>query len=549
MPINTTKNSARESSEGSQAEQEVNNSDETRLDGDQRSDETEPIAASPPPSIQVDSVPKNGSDATTQAAQTAGENVQSSVDAEVDKRKLIQRQLVLLLHAYKCRQRETGESSEGQRPTCSLPYCSTMKEVLQHMIVCYNNDLCNYPHCISSRQLISHWKNCSSEDCPVCQPIRKIHRAPQNTGDRRLQGTKLELAFNLMSIGGNTAEKNSAAVINKTEQRDEATATEKETEGTDLLDEGDDCPSRIAKHAIRSLKSSNIANNSSSAEEMADAKDWHKDKTINRLRHQIIVKLNKAMCPSYDPAGTQQDPLTQNLIAFISKVEKEVFELANDKEEYNRLMAGEIGNIQNWFQERKRKRLKSIRDATVPNEKAAKGNEKEKKAKLPGQAHSDQLVQGQSCDRKPPRKHSAPHTGKSDKPKDTVSVKSERAIVVGDRITWLDLTTTPRHGQVKWIGLLDGHGTRLFAGIDFDESNSFLSSGGYYKGEKIFNGTKHSAGFVRLDYINHEENRCEGTKHPVKMDETHDDLPESQSEDQLTETMFKKLNLEDKQNS
>lgn len=91
----------------------------------------------------------------------------NSID-EQHKLKLIQQQLILLLHAHKC--------SQHPERMCIIPHCETMKEVLVHLEHCNEGRNCTRPHCASSRQIIVHWKNCNKPDCRVCYPLRKYRQ-------------------------------------------------------------------------------------------------------------------------------------------------------------------------------------------------------------------------------------------------------------------------------------------------------------------------------------------------------------------------------------
>ncbi|KJH52892.1 TAZ zinc finger [Dictyocaulus viviparus] len=110
-----------------------------------------------PPSSQQSHSHTMQASAGSQPPQRAGGTPLTPGTQDPEKRKLIQQQLVLLLHAHKCQQRERNpaEAANGRTP---------------------------YSHCASSRQIIAHWKNCSRDDCPVCKPLKSIQNQPSAAG-------------------------------------------------------------------------------------------------------------------------------------------------------------------------------------------------------------------------------------------------------------------------------------------------------------------------------------------------------------------------------
>ncbi|XP_058875041.1 histone acetyltransferase p300 isoform X3 [Acipenser ruthenus] len=335
--------------------------------------------------------------------------------ADPEKRKLIQQQLVLLLHAHKCQRRE---QANGEMRQCNLPHCRTMKNVLNHMTHCQAGKSCQVAHCASSRQIISHWKNCTRHDCPVCLPLK-------NAGDKRNQQSLLSSAMGLGStlgsVGGGQPNQPSLnppsqidpssierayAALGLTYQGNQVQTQSPQVQGAGQQP-GQSMQGQQAMRPINtmggspmgvnggvgvqsqnpqsSLLSDSMLHSAMNSQNplMGDVtgvgsmgslptaappsstgirKSWHEDITQdlrNHLVHKLVVFLVfrvQAIFPTPDPAALK-DRRMENLVAYARKVEGDMYESANSRAEYYHLLAEKIYKIQKELEEKRRTRL------------------------------------------------------------------------------------------------------------------------------------------------------------------------------------------------
>uniref|UniRef100_A0A4W5K5U0 histone acetyltransferase n=1 Tax=Hucho hucho TaxID=62062 RepID=A0A4W5K5U0_9TELE len=280
----------------------------------------------------------------------------SGPTADPEKRKLIQQQLVLLLHAHKCQRRE---QANGEVRACALPHCRTMKNVLNHMTHCQAGKSCqallSSPNAALQNSLasvVSGPPSAPSLSTPTPIDPSSMQRAyaalglpysnqtptPGQTppgGQNATQGQHPQLMRPINALGKESGFQ--TYIICFLISPSPPPVSQLLSDGSGVGSMGGSLPTAAP------LSASGVR------------KTWHEHVTQD-LRNHLVHKLVQAIFPTPDPAALK-DRRMENLVAYARKVEGDMYESANSRDEYYHFLAEKIYKIQKELEEKRRSRL------------------------------------------------------------------------------------------------------------------------------------------------------------------------------------------------
>uniref|UniRef100_A0A1I8FTS9 histone acetyltransferase n=1 Tax=Macrostomum lignano TaxID=282301 RepID=A0A1I8FTS9_9PLAT len=320
--------------------------------------------------------------------QLGGQPPPGGVSGDPDKRKLIQQQLVLLLHAHKCKQ------------NCTLAHCETMRNVLHHMQQCTEGKSCPTPHCASSRQILNHWKNCTNPSCPVCEPLKSQNRTqvqpslpqqqvvvppsaqppfrPQQPAQAipqpasmqvhpiRPPGQPMPLTNQGLVQPNSVPAPGYGAIVHwqqPTTQQPQVIRMAAPIPPGRTINMTPTVP-QIPNHIQQVVQPAPVPKQSpqqpqvqalvTTSSSTSAGGGWQVEVT-NDMRHHLVRRIVQTIFPSPDPEA-YKDPRMTNLIEYARKVEREMYSSARNKEEYFHLLAEKCFKIHKELEEKRRSR-------------------------------------------------------------------------------------------------------------------------------------------------------------------------------------------------
>ncbi|GIY26891.1 CREB-binding protein [Caerostris darwini] len=347
-------------------------------------------------SDEHNAVPCSGSTVNTATAGAIANSTPSRTAVQ-EKTRLIQLQLALILHAYRCRSNDN--ESSGESIPCSLPNCATMKHVLSHMKVCKIGKQCTVPHCTSSSQIIAHWKYCTANDCPVCMPLKEagVRRLQAATGQANQSNQKLgpaDIRRAYAKLGLKVSTFNDSLFMNTAVQAgplmsdqvvhscssqklndipafqpDQQDIQQSPLQMESMLQNNavsfpnskapnvinENFPSKLAAPSADLLSSPHQKNHiqNLTTDNSVPVKDWQLSITMD-VRRYLLLKSVQTIFPAVD-INTLEDSRMLSLVSYAEKVERGIYKNANSKEEYFHLLAEKLCKTQKELENKRQK--------------------------------------------------------------------------------------------------------------------------------------------------------------------------------------------------